>query len=471
MQLRTGLPVVGLCACGGMSGDDSAGYNGGDDIVVIGEDGEPVDTTDDCEGATAKPLYLSPDDSNSTASPVLVREYGDGASVRVWEFLNYYTFDYAPAPQGSVTVDLQLRPTGDPELFDFQIGLASEAMTLEERPPMNLVLSIDGSGSMSGEPTRLVKESLRSIASVLDVGDVVSAVSWNTSNNVLLRQHDVVGPNDPDLLDTIAALGSGGATNLSSGLTKAYELASNRYDPTRINRVILLSDGGANVGQTDAELIGGHAEDADGAGIYMVGVGIGGGQYFDGLMDTVTDLGKGASLFVASDAEAKKMLADRFVATVGVAARDVHVELDLPAELSVVQFSGEEMSTNENEVEPQHLAPNDAMVFYHQLQACEAKAVSDDLPIRVVATWTDPLTLEERSAEASTTIGELLAGPDRQLRKGAATYWTAKALYDGRTGARGESFDRAVAAIEAARLAAPDDRELDELAAMIPGSD
>ncbi len=434
------------------------------DFTVIGEDGEPVDTEDDCEGAVAKALYLSPDDSNSTASPVLVREY-DGGSVRIWEFLNYYTFDYAAAPAGSVTIDLQLRPTADPELYDFQIGLASEAMSADERAPMNLVFSIDGSGSMSGAPTALVKESLRSIASVLEAGDVVSAVSWNSSSNVLLQHREVDGPDDPEVLSMIAGLGSNGSTDLSSGLRKAYELASDRYDPTRINRVILLSDGGANVGETDAELIGSHAEDADGAGIYMVGVGIGGGSYNDHLMDVVTDLGKGASLFVPSAAEAEKMLADRFVSTVGVAARDVHVELDLPAELVIVQFSGEEKSTNKDEVEPQHLAPNDAMVFYHQLEACEA--MSDDLVIRVVATWTDPMTLEARSAETSATIGELLAGPDRQLRKGAATYWTAKALFDSRTGVKSDSWSHAVDAVAAARSAAPDDRELDELDSML----
>jgi Ca-activated chloride channel homolog len=468
MQLRTGLPVVGLiCACDGSKGSDSGYYGGGEDALnVYNEDGELVDTTDDCKGAVAKPLYLSPDDSNSTASPVLVRHYGD-ASVRVWEFLNYYTFDYEPAAAGTVKVDLQLRPTDDPEVYDFQIGLASEAMAANERPPMNLVFSIDGSGSMSGEPTALVKESLRSIASVLDSGDVVSAVSWNTSNNVLLEHREVDGPNDPQLLSMIAGLGSNGATDLSSGLRKAYQLASDRYDPARINRVLLLSDGGANVGETDADLIGSHAEEGDGAGIYMVGVGIGGGSYNDALMDTVTDLGKGASLFVPSAAEAEKMLADRFVSTVGVAARDVHVELDLPAELSVTQFSGEEKSTNKDEVEPQHLAPNDAMVFYHQLEACEASAITDDLEIRVVATWTDPLTLEERSAEVSTTIGDLLAGPDRQLRKGAATYWTAKALFDTRNADGSESRKHALAAIEAARVAAPDDDELDELDAMI----
>jgi hypothetical protein len=89
--------------------------------------------------------------------------------------------------------------------------------------------------------------------------------------------------------------------------------------------------------------------------------------------------------------------------------------------------------------------------------------MSDDLVIRVVVTWTDPVTLEERTTETSAMIGELLAGPDRQLRKGAATYWTAKALYDGETMSR----SNAESALEAAHEAAPDDAELDELEAML----
>jgi hypothetical protein len=91
-----------------------SGYYGGESLNVYNEDGEIVDVEDDCKGAVATPLYISPDDSNSTASPVLVREFAAQGPVRVWEFLNYYTFDYAPAPAGSVTVDLQLRPTDDP---------------------------------------------------------------------------------------------------------------------------------------------------------------------------------------------------------------------------------------------------------------------------------------------------------------------------------------------------------------------
>jgi hypothetical protein len=60
-----------------------------------------------------------------------------------------------------------------------------------------------------------VKDSLRSIASVLEAGDVVSAVSWNTSSNVLLHEREVGGPDDPEVLAMIDGLDANGATDLS----------------------------------------------------------------------------------------------------------------------------------------------------------------------------------------------------------------------------------------------------------------
>lgn len=60
-------------------------------------------------------LYLSPDDSNSTSSPVQVREavLGDfgglnGVPIRTWELVNYYSFAYAAAKPGQVRVTPEL---------------------------------------------------------------------------------------------------------------------------------------------------------------------------------------------------------------------------------------------------------------------------------------------------------------------------------------------------------------------------
>ncbi|MBW2277191.1 MAG: VWA domain-containing protein [Deltaproteobacteria bacterium] len=119
-------------------------------------------------------------------------------------------------------------------------------------------------------------------------------------------------------------MNSGGGTNLNAGLVTAYELANANFSENRINRVILMSDGGANVGVTDEELIAESADDSEGEGIYMMGVGVGSTGYFnEALMDTITDAGKGAYVYVDTTAEANKMFGDRFLSNIEVAAKDM----------------------------------------------------------------------------------------------------------------------------------------------------
>ena len=109
--------------------------------------------------------------------------------------------------------------------------------------------------------------------------------------------------------------------------------------------MVLVSDGGANVGVTEADLIGAEAGAYDEDGTYLVGVGVGDlGTYNDTLMDTVTDLGRGAALFVGSTDEAWRMLDERFDEVMDVAVRDVEVRLDLPPGFEIVRTSAEAVS-------------------------------------------------------------------------------------------------------------------------------
>lgn len=102
---------------------------------------------------------------------------------------------------------------------------------------------------------------------------------------------------------------------------------------------VLFSDGGANVDITDIEMIAGHADDGEGEGLYLIGVGVGDPWNFnDNLMDALTDAGKAAYIFRDSTQEANAMWADRFVSNVQVAARDVQVELTLPPTFQVKKF-------------------------------------------------------------------------------------------------------------------------------------
>jgi Ca-activated chloride channel family protein len=436
-------------------------------------DAEPV-----CDDVTPVTLYLSPDDSNSMASPVLLRtnlldSFGSlwGTAVRTYEFFNYYSFTYPPA--AADTLDVHAAMVQDPEIpgrYTMQLAVVSEAVTQMARPPINVTLVLDTSGSMSGRPMEMLKESCRAMAAALKPGDRVSMVTWDVAQTPVLAGYEVTGPNDAVLLARIDALTPGGGTNLNAGLEAGYELAQTVFDPTRINRAVLISDGGANVGVTSKELIAQNAASNGGDGVYLVGVGVGTGtSYNDELMNEVTDAGKGASVFIHDSNEAWKVFNQNFVNTFMVAARDVQIRMDLPPGFEIVSFSGEEFSANPDEVEPQNIAPNDAMVFYQAVETCAPAAVGADTPIAVIARYRDALTFEERETRLDTTFGALLDGPaDPNMLKGAAIFTVAEAIKAAQSSTDVVAdIAAADAALAAARLALPMDRELDELQAML----
>ncbi len=464
--------------------DDGGGDDGeGMEDFPPEPDDEGIDNGSEPEACNAESdatLFLSPDDSNSMSSPVQVREAALGAwgsvqsiAIRTWEFFNYYDFGYPAAEPGSVALASSLmQPSGAPDGdYLLQIGVSSEWLTPETRAPVNITLVLDTSGSMAGTAMTMLEETCTAIAGSLQEGDTISMVTWNTDNAIALGGLQVSGPNDPTLLSKIAELEASGGTDLNAGLVAGYELAEQVYDPDATNRIVLVSDGGANAGITDIDLIAAHAGSHDEDGIYMVGVGVGDPlSYHDQLMDAVTDTGKGASVFIATAEEARSTFGDDFISTMGIAARDVQVRLDLPPGFEIVRTSAEEVSTDASEVEPQHLAPNDAMVFHQQIRTCAPELVTDDTEITVAVRYLDAKTFEEREIEQRMTFGELLAADPAPLLKGAAVFAYAESLkaykqadLDGRGSIMGDAFH----ALERAESVLPGDPQLAEIRSVL----
>ncbi len=430
-----------------------------------------------CDDQTPVVLFLSPDDSNSTSSPVQVREaaraggYLGNVPIRTWEFLNYYSFDYPGAEPGTVIVTPQLARVGDSkDAFTLQIGVSSEQITNADRPLMNITLVLDESGSMEGKSMDMQKATCRALVGSLRKGDIVSMVGWDTENAIKLEGHAVTGPNDPTLLAEIDALAAGGGTDLNGGLIAGYALAHKQFNQDRINRVVLISDGGANAGVTDIDLISGGAGAQDKDGIYLVGVGVGESDFYnDALMDAVTDAGRGASLFIPSEDEAKKMFGERFVSTMAVAVRDVQVQLDMPPGFKIVKFSGEEFSSDPTQIEPQHLAPNDAMVFHQTLSTC-APNLGEAAELKVTARYRDAENFAARETSETLLIGDALAESSPQLLKGAAVFQYAESLKIVRDGAEADkamAISVAFTALDAADKALPGDADLAEIRSVL----
>ena len=422
---------------------DADGDADSDTDTDVSDDTEPEDsavedTGQDCDDTTPVVLYLSPDDSNSMSSPAQVRAWVSSGEtdlhnvpLRTWEFMNYYDFGYPAPVEGELDLDAQLVAGLLPGHYTLQLGLTSPQLTNEARDPINLTFSLDLSNSMDGDPWDNMKHVCRQLAGLLKSGDVVSIVGWNEFTYTLLDSHHVTGPDDATLLGAIDTLTMAWGTDLYGGLSTAYQLTEANRTNGMLNRVMLISDGRANLGETDAGVIGSYAGGQDEDGIYLLGVGTGKiGRYNDTLMDEATDLGKGATLYVYSTGEVEKWFSDgfRLVNLMGLAARDVSVELSLPPGFEIIRYSGEAYSTNPEEIPPQNLAPNDSMVFHQDLRTCAPDDVDDSTEITVTATWKHAVTFEEQTLSLTTTFGELLAKDTVQLRKGKAIFAYAEAL-------------------------------------------
>jgi Ca-activated chloride channel family protein len=174
-------------------------------------------------------------------------------------------------------------------------------------------------------------------------------------------------------------------------------------------------------------------------------------------------------VFIPSEEEAQARFATDFVSTMAVAARDVQVKLDMPPGFEMLKFSGEEYSTNPSEVEPQHLAPNDTMVFHQRIGTCAPELVQDDSEITVTAHFQDATTFEAREVSVTTTFAELLAGDAAQLRKGAAVFAYVEALKARRAGAVDvdAKIAAALASLDAADALLPGDVDLAEIRTVV----
>jgi len=117
--------------------------------------------------------------------------------------------------------------------------------------------------------------------------------------------------------------------------------------------------------------------------------------------------------------EANRMFGDpeRFLSIIEIAARNVQMEVTLPWYMRMEEFHGEEWSTDPEEVEPQHLAPNDAMSFHQILRPCDPSLVNLGDTIRATARFKDPASRQLMENWYESSIGNAFGAQSRQLRK------------------------------------------------------
>jgi Ca-activated chloride channel family protein len=277
-----------------------------------------------------------------TGSYTVARRYiSDGNlppkdGIRVEEFVNYFDQGYELPPEGqafAIHLDGGEAPFTETERYQMmRVGIQGYAIAPEDRKDVSLTFVIDVSGSMAMETRlELVKDALELLVEQLRPTDSVGIVVYGTTAHTILEP--ISGAEKETILRAINALQPEGSTNAEAGLQLGYELALQAFKPGQINRVILCSDGVANVGNTGAESIWESIKAYASEGITLTTVGFGMGNYNDVLMEQLADNGDGFYAYVDTVREAEKLFIDNLTSTLQVIALDAKVQVEFNPEV------------------------------------------------------------------------------------------------------------------------------------------
>lgn len=181
-----------------------------------------------------------------------------------------------------------------------QIGMNTPIDPAElTRPPLNLVLAVDVSGSMQGAPIQYLRAGLIEMADELEPEDHVSLVKYSTDATVVFEH--VPATDKATLVAAFDNLVASGSTNLYDGLFTAFQLASAHQSPLTQNRVIFLSDGVATAGLVSPAKLRSLAEGYAKQGIALSSIGV--GTDFDlSVMQQLGEVGAGNFYFLEDPA-------------------------------------------------------------------------------------------------------------------------------------------------------------------------
>ncbi len=267
------------------------------------------------------------------------------SQVRVEEFVNAFRYDYnAPTSGRAFAVHAMAAPSPWREgQHLLRIGLQAKEVPVDDTPPVHLTFLVDTSCSMvDDDKLPLVKRSLHDLVDRLRPVDSVAVVTYAGGSEVVLARtsardraamHDAMG----------RPHGSGG-TAMADGACTAYALASEALDEPvswaglqlplggtstteSVHRLVLVSDGDANIGPSDPQGILPTIRDHALRGITRTSLGVGQRGYRDDMMERLADEGDGAYHFIASRSDADRVLGRELTSALHVVARDTKVQV------------------------------------------------------------------------------------------------------------------------------------------------
>jgi len=250
------------------------------------------------------------------------------SAIRIEEFINAFNYNYTSPDSLEKPFLTHFETMKSPWSTNtlLKIGIQGYEPKMEELPPINLVFLVDVSGSMRSELSS-IRKSLENFSQELRPDDRISIVTYAGYTNLALE--NTKASERDKILSAINSLRSQGSTNGESGIIMAYEQAEAGYIEGGINKVILMSDGDFNVGQTDAPTLEDMIKNRrkNGVEFSTIGFNTDGSGYNDNLMEKMSNVGNGHYVFVGSALDIENF-SNQVTKSLMSIAKDVKIQVE-----------------------------------------------------------------------------------------------------------------------------------------------
>lgn len=347
-------------------------------------------------------------------------------------------------------------PAGTSSEVVARLRISTNEVAGARRPPINLALVVDTSGSMEGQPIADARAAAESLLDSLRPGDRLAVVAFHSTTEALLPSTLIEPGHLAELRARIHAMEARGTTDLAGGLQMGLEEVTRHFDARGINRVVLLSDGVPN----DATMVRPLAQAAGERNIAITTLGLG-LDYDEVLLGDVAVASGGRFHYVETSSAVASVFRDEVLRMTRTVARNVTVELAPGPGVAIASVVGPAFTTSGGRVYVSvgNIAEGEVRDILVRMTV-EGRRAGAAVELFDTRLSFDDAAFDaghfERSlylgARATDSTDELARGRDVEVERDAARFMAAAVTVEAIRLARGGELDRARAILAEATI-------------------